>query len=228
MPLNSQIAIIDFEMGNLFSVKRACEYVGLDPLVTSDASSIMRSAAMILPGVGAFGDAMDILKRLDLISPIKEYIGSGRPFMGICLGLQLLMSESEEFGHHKGLDIIKGRVAKFPTAGDARRTIKVPQVGWNRIYRPPHVSKETWQNSPLRGVRNNEYMYFVHSFYTIPDDPKMALTYTAYEGTEYSSSMLSNNVFACQFHPEKSSHEGMKIYENFAALIKQKKENHGY
>lgn len=218
---NNHIAIIDYEMCNIFSVKRACEHVGLHPLVTSDASAIMRSDAVILPGVGAFGDAMDNLKRLDLITPIKEFIESGKPFMGICLGMQLLMSESEEFGHHKGLDIIKGTVVKFPAF---RMDIKVPQVGWNRIYRPLHSNESIWQNSPLRGVMNNEYMYFVHSFYTVPEAPQLVLSYTNYEGLEYSSSFFFHNVFACQFHPEKSSIEGMKIYQNFAALVKQGKE----
>lgn len=223
---DSKVAVIDYEMGNLFSVLHACEHVGLYPLVTSDASVIMKCDAIILPGVGAFGNAVDNLKRLDLIVPIKEFIKSRRPFMGICLGMQLLMSESEEFGYHKGLDVIRGTVVKFPTAGKEQRTIKVPQVGWNRIYRPFQTSEEFWRNSPFRGITNNEYMYFVHSFYTVPEDPRTALSYTDYEGTEYSSSILLDNVFACQFHPEKSALKGMKIYENFAAMVKHGKEKH--
>jgi glutamine amidotransferase len=221
-----QIAIIDYEMGNLFSVQRACGQVGLNSLVTADAAAIMKSDAMILPGVGAFGDAMNNLKRLDLIAPIKEFIESGKPFMGICLGMQLLMSESEEFGFHKGLDIIKGTVVKFPTLGSEQRAIKVPQVGWNRVYRLPH-DESMWRNSLLRGIANNEYMYFVHSFYTVPEDPKLILSFTDYEGTEYSSSFSLKNIFACQFHPEKSATAGMKIYENFVSVIKQEKGSHG-
>jgi len=219
----NQIAIIDYGMGNLFSVKRACEQVDLYPLVTADATEIMRSDAMILPGVGAFGDAMSNLKRLGMIAPIKEFIESGRPFIGICLGMQLLMSESEEFGSNKGLDIIKGTVVKFPTRGNDQRTIKVPQVGWNRIYRAHHAAESVWQNSHLQDIKNNEYMYFVHSFYTVPEDPKVILSLTKYEDTEYSSSISFNNIFACQFHPEKSATAGMKIYANIASLIKQGK-----
>lgn len=221
------IAIVDYQMGNLFSVQRACEQVGLRPVVTANVSVIMRADALVLPGVGAFGDAMAILSRLDLIAPIKDFIASGRPFMGICLGLQLLMSESEEFGSHRGLDLIKGTVVKFPTAGPGGRAVKVPQVGWNRIYRPENAGNGAWVRSPLAGIANSEYMYFVHSFYAVPEDSRVVLSRTNYEGTEYSSSVLKDNIFACQFHPEKSSTEGMKIYHNFAALVHQGKENHG-
>lgn len=213
-------------MGNLFSVKRACEHVGLHPVVTSDVSVIKNCDAMILPGVGAFGDAMSSLNRRDLTSPVKDFIQDGRPFMGICLGMQILMSESEEFGNHKGLDIIRGAVVKFPTKRERRSAIKVPQVGWNNIYRPATACNEFWMNTPFRGVRNREFMYFIHSFYAVPEDPSVVLSYTDYEGIEYSSSIYMNNVLACQFHPEKSSVEGMKIYENFASLVKNQKENH--
>lgn len=222
---NNQTAIIDYKMGNLFSVIRACELVGLQPIVSSDATTIMKCNAMILPGVGAFGDAMDNLKSLDLITPIKEFIERGKSFMGVCLGMQLLLSESNEFGHHKGLDIIKGSVVKFPTKGVQQNNIKVPQVGWNRIYRPTHTSEIDWFNSPFRGVMNNEYMYFVHSYYTVPDNLQMVLSWTEYESIVYASSILFKNVFACQFHPEKSSIEGMKIYRNFAIQVIEK-ENH--
>jgi glutamine amidotransferase len=224
---NNKIAVVDYEMGNLFSVQRACEHVGLRPVVTSNAATIMKSDALILPGVGAFGDAMDNLSRLDMIAPIKDFIAGGKPFMGICLGLQLLMTESEEFGRHKGLDIIKGTVLKFQTAGQGQRTIKVPQVGWNRIYHSGVSGDTAWESSPLKGIADNEFMYFVHSFYTVPDDARVVLSRTNYEGTEYSSSILKDNVFACQFHPEKSSSEGIKVYHNFASLVKQGKESHG-
>lgn len=221
-----QIAVIDYQMGNLFSVVRACKHVGLEPVITSDASVIQSSHAMVLPGVGAFGDAMQNLVRLDLVSSIRDFVASGRPFMGVCLGLQLLMTESEEFGRHPGLDIIRGQVVKFSTTGPGGRTIKVPQVGWNRIYHPSPVGDAAWENSPLRGVRDQEYMYFVHSFYAVPDDPRTILSHTDYEGTEYCSSVSVNNIFACQFHPEKSSTEGMKIYYNFASLVKKREEGH--
>lgn len=219
----NKIAIIDYEMGNLFSVNRACEQVGLNPLITADAASIIKSDAMILPGVGAFGDAMSNLKRLDLIAPIKEFIESGKLFIGICLGMQLLMSESKEFGCHQGLNIIKGNVVKFPGRGKEQRVIKVPQVGWNKVYCQRHTGEGVWQNTPFEGIVNNEYMYFVHSFYAVPEDPQVILSYTEYEGVEYASSMAWNNIFACQFHPEKSAAAGMNMYTNIASLIKQGK-----
>lgn len=194
--------------------------MGLTPVITSDKSVLMDASGVILPGVGAFGDAMDNLRRLDLIGPIKDFIGSGKPFMGICLGLQLLMSESEEFGRHEGLDVIRGSVVRFPNTVLEGQKIKVPQVGWNRIHPPLQGKGRQWENSPLQGIEADEYMYFVHSFYTVPVDPEVVLAYTTYEGTEYASSLFKNNVFACQFHPEKSAIEGLKIYKNWSLLIR--------
>jgi imidazole glycerol-phosphate synthase subunit HisH len=218
-----QVAIIDYEMGNLFSVQRACEHVGLRPCITSDISVIKNSVAIILPGVGAFGDAMENLKRLDLISPIKDCIETGKPFMGICLGMQLVFSESEEFGVHKGLDIIKGSVVKFPDSNNKGEKIKVPQVGWNHIYRPASAKQSFWNASPLKDVPSGEFMYFVHSYYSVPSDKEVVLSTTTYEGTTFCSSVLHGNVFACQFHPEKSAGEGIKIYNNWAAIINNRK-----
>ena len=223
---NNKVAIIDFQMGNLFSVNRACEDVGLAPLITSDPAAILSADAVILPGVGAFGDAMNNLKILDIVDPLKDFISSGKPFLGICLGLQLLMSESSEFGRYKGLDIIKGAVVKFPETIQEEYNVKVPQVGWNKIYRPSGENGERWQNSMLSGIRDTEYMYFVHSYYVVPEDSSIVLSNTNYEGTEYSSSICLNNVFACQFHPEKSSNEGMKIYKNFSAQLTKNESNY--
>jgi len=213
---NLQVAIIDYEMGNLFSVKRACEYVGLKPVITADKSIINDSDAMILPGVGAFGDAMNNLRKLDLITPIKEFIETGKPFMGICLGMQLLMTESEEFGNHQGLNIIKGRVIKFPYKNSE---IKVPQVGWNQIFMPLLAKENHWEKSPLKDIKNGEFMYFVHSYYPKPESADAVLSTTIYEETKFCSSLLWKNVFAVQYHPEKSAKEGIRIYKNWALMI---------
>ncbi len=218
------VAIIDYGMGNMFSVMRACEHVGLNPVLTSDKKVILEAEGAILPGVGAFGDAMENLKKTDLVAPIKDFISAGKPFMGICLGLQLLLSESEEFGTNKGLDIIKGRVIKFPTIDKHNERKKVPQVGWNRIYRPAAANGEHWKNSPLEEIKNEEFMYFVHSFYCAPEQAEVVLSLTDYEGTEYCSSVLVKNVFACQFHPEKSADEGLKIYKKWAQTLKNREE----
>jgi len=213
-----QVALIDYEMGNLFSVKRACEYVGLKPIITSDKSVIMNSDAAILPGVGAFGDAINNLKKLDLISPIKEFIAMGKPFMGICLGMQLLLSESEEFGNHKGLNIVEGSVVKFPTKNKEDQKFKVPQVGWNRIFQLS-ANGEDWNKSPLKNIKNGEFMYFIHSYYAKPILNENILTITNYANVDYASSIVKENLYAFQFHPEMSSKKGIDIYRNLKFII---------
>ena len=219
-----KVAIIDYEMGNLFSVQHACEYVGLVPTVTKDPKEIMNSDAAILPGVGAFAAAMNNLQRLDLISCIHDFISTGKPFMGVCLGLQLLFTESEEFGASKGLGIIDGQVLKFPYKNLSGKDVRVPQIGWNKIYSGSGAdSKDKWNKSPLRGVMNDEFMYFVHSFYTKPSSKETELSLTNYEGIEYCSSVIHKNIFASQFHPEKSALKGIKIYKNWAEDIKKHK-----
>lgn len=214
---DKKIAIIDFELGNLFSVKHACFKAGLkNVVITNRKEDILNADAIILPGVGAFGDAMKNLEKSDLILPVKDFISSGKPFLGICLGMQLLFTESEEFGIHKGLSVIDGTIKKFPNKNQQSKTIKVPQIGWNNIRK---LHKE-WENTPLNGIKNEEYMYFVHSYYALPDKEQDILTVTGYEETEYCSSVIKNNVFAVQYHPEKSAVQGLKIYENWALSLK--------
>jgi imidazole glycerol-phosphate synthase subunit HisH len=212
------IAIIDYDMGNLFSVEHACRKVGLYPVITNDPQIIKTADAMILPGVGAFGRAMKNLmkNRLDLV--IMEFIETGKPFMGICLGFQLLFTDSEEFGEHKGLGIINGSVRKFPAQNTTGKKIKVPQIGWNQII--DNQEGKLWKTSVLHNIKDHEFMYFVHSYYPLTDDAQIILSITDYEEIKYCSSILSGNIFACQFHPEKSGIEGMKIYYNWAEIIK--------
>lgn len=223
--LNSElkIVIIDYKAGNLFSVQHACQFIGLKAKITADKNEILKSDGAILPGVGAFGEAMDNLKKLDLVGPIKELVASRRPFMGVCLGLQLLFSQSEEFGRHDGLDLVKGKVVKFPN-DKAGQPVKVPQIGWNRIF-PQKNETKFRDNSPFQDVASGEFMYFVHSFYVVPSDPNDILSLTNYEEVEYCSAILKNNIFATQFHPEKSGSEGIKIYKNWARQVKQFKES---
>lgn len=211
-----RVAIIDYELGNMFSVKKACDMVGMDATITNDRNVLMSADAAILPGVGAFGDAMNNLHRLDLVEPIKDFIHSKKQFFGVCLGLQLLFSNSEEFGAYGGLNIIDGTVKQFQKP---REKIKVPQIGWNFIKRTPWTSNETWDASPLHNISTEQRMYFVHSFYVVPTDTTRVLTKTSYEGIEYCSSIFIDNVYASQFHPEKSSDEGLKIYRNWAKKI---------
>ena len=208
---NTKVVIIDYELGNLFSVNQALEKIGLKTIISKDPNDIENADAIILPGVGAFGDAMNNLTKLGLTQPIKNFINSGKPFLGICLGLQLLFTQSEEFGTQNGLNIIKGMVKKFPATNNDYK-LKVPQISWNKVLFPYQDLKAI---SPMNNINNEEYFYFVHSFYIVPEE-NVTLTNTEYGGIIYSSSIVRNNIFACQFHPEKSGHEGLKIYKNWA------------
>ena len=197
------IAIIDYGMGNLRSVQKGLERVGFDALVTRDVGQIHSAGGVVLPGVGAFSACMENLAKFDLIEPIREIIRGQKPFLGICLGFQLLFSESEEFGKQKGLDLFPGRVVGF----HADERLKVPHMGWNRI--------DKRKDSPfLDGISNGDYVYFVHSFYVVPDDNAIVATTTDY-GKPFVSSIATDRLFACQFHPEKSQELGLRILTNF-------------
>jgi len=209
------VVIIDYMLGNLFSVKHACIHVGLIPHVTFEKDIIKKAKAIILPGVGAFGDAINNLNKLDLKSPIIDFVQSGKPLFGICLGMQLLFEESEEFGNNKGLGLIKGSINKFPSV-ICNKKIRIPQIGWNSIY---NSKKNKWANTALKSIEQNEFMYFVHSFYAKPNNVNEILSYTNYEGFEYCSAITKDSIFATQFHPEKSGEKGLKIYSNLRQII---------
>jgi imidazole glycerol-phosphate synthase subunit HisH len=214
------VAIIDYGMGNLFSVKNALEHVGLRGLITSDLAEVAAADAVVLPGVGAFGDAMASLESKGLAQALKEYAASSRPLVGICLGFQLLMSESEEFGLHPGLGIIPGKVRHFGSPSDAQGALKVPHVGWNQIVIPPNTETSRWENSPLRGLNGSTYMYFVHSYYVVPDAENVCLANSRYGDVEFCSAVSHENVSAFQFHPERSGDDGIHIYRNIANFLK--------
>lgn len=209
-----RVAIIDYKLGNLFSVNQALTNIGLNVAITSDPLDILSSDAVVLPGVGAFNDAMNNLNNLNLINSIKEFSSTGKPFLGICLGLQLLFTNSEEFGLTKGLDLIKGGVKKFSTHTIDKKARKVPQIAWNQIYK---TESSSWEKTPLENIKDGEFMYFVHSYFVVPEE-SCGLSETNYDGQLYISSILKNNLFACQFHPEKSATEGLKIYDNWARI----------
>ena len=207
------VVIIDYNLGNLFSVKQACDAVGIKAKISTDKAQIENADALILPGVGAFNEAMQNLKELDLIDSIKNAVNKGTPIFGICLGLQLLFTKSEEFGSGNGLDLIPGVIKKIPYYYDEQK-LKVPQIAWNNIY--SYDGK--WADSPLFDVEENEFMYFVHSYYVQPEDESCILTKTNYCGLEYCSGILKGNIFAVQFHPEKSAQKGVSIYKNWATI----------
>jgi glutamine amidotransferase len=201
------IAIIDYGMGNLRSVQNALEKVGARAEITRDVNRIEAAAGVVLPGVGAFGACMDNLRSYQLIDPIKRVIARGTPFLGICLGMQLLFDESEEFGPVPGLGIFPGRVVKFTPDSD----LKIPHIGWNQIRKTQNVPH-------LAGVDDGAFVYFVHSYYVVPADPALTATSTDY-GVTFASAIARDNVFASQYHPEKSQTVGQVILRNFAALV---------
>jgi glutamine amidotransferase len=211
--MKKKVIIIDYKLGNLFSVNEACKKVGIPATISSDKAAIEEADALILPGVGSFREAMKNMHNLDIAQPVKNFVLAGKPIFGICLGQQLLFTESEEFGSSKGLDLIPGIIRKF-SEGDNGKKLKVPQIGWNKIYR--HSQAKDWLQTPLSEVPENSYMYFVHSFYAVPSDATDILSMTEYENIIYTSSIVNNNIFATQFHPEKSGELGLSIYAQWA------------
>lgn len=216
-----RVVIVDYHLGNLHSVQQACAYAGMEATITSDKQTILNADAIILPGVGAYGDAMATLHRLDLVGVLRDIATSPKPFVGICLGIQLLMTESFEFGHHNGLAIIEGQVVPFDHPREGERALKVPQIGWNRVCRADNTR---WDGTLLDGVADRDYMYFVHSFVVEPHDPAVILSTSRYGQIAFCSSVQSNNLFACQFHPERSGAAGIRIYQNLAAQIRRMKQ----
>lgn len=215
-----RVAIVDFGLGNLYSVKHACAHVGLSATITSSPAEVLSADAVILPGVGAYGDAMAALNGLGLATALLEFAASGRPLVGICLGMQLLMSSSDEFGRRDGLGIIPGRVVQFEAPHAGARRLKVPQIGWNSIHRvTARDGADPWTGTFLEGIAEGEPMYFVHSYIVQPVEPTIVLSTTRYGDTEFCSSMHRKNVVACQFHPERSGPAGIRIYRNLQRMI---------
>lgn len=200
------LAIIDYDAGNIKSVVNAFKFLGTDALVTRDPKEIMKADRVILPGVGAFGDAMRKLEEYKLTEVIRDVAGSGTPFMGICLGLQLLFDSSDESEGVSGLGILRGKIKRIPDNG----VLKVPQIGWNSLTYPN-------KGRLFKGIDEDSYVYFVHSYYLDADDKSIVTATTEY-GTTIDASVEKDNVFACQFHPEKSAEVGMEILKNFLSI----------
>jgi len=200
------IAIIDYQMGNLRSVQKGFEKVGHTATITSDPAVLARAEKVVLPGVGAFGDAMAELKRRDLVEPIRQAVDSGKPFLGVCLGLQLLFDVGYENGRHEGLGIVPGEVVRFELPSE----YKVPHMGWNQlsILRPSPL---------LAGLESGVYCYFVHSYYVVPQDPTVIAAEASYS-SPFCAAIWRDNLFATQFHPEKSQRDGLQMLKNFAEL----------
>jgi len=210
------IAIVDYGMGNLRSVEKGFFKVGVDARVVSDSKAVDDAGAIVLPGVGAFRDCMRNLKEMSLAESVVRSIQKGKPYLGICLGLQVLFTESEEFGVHNGFDILKGKVVRFRSKlkdVDNINVLKIPHMGWNNVKilkRPPIFD----------GIPDGSFFYFVHSFYVAPDDVNTIATTTEY-GINFTSMVWKENIFATQFHPEKSQEVGLKILKNFGDFVRK-------
>lgn len=203
---DNMIAIIDYDAGNLKSVEKALKYLGQDVIVSRDSSEILQADKVILPGVGSFGDAMNNLDHFNLVDTIKKVAEKNTPFLGICLGLQLLFEKSDETPGAEGLGILKGEILRIPP----KEGLKIPHMGWNSLNIKP-------QARLFDGIANNSYVYFVHSYYLKAEDENIVAASTEYS-THIHASVESGNIFACQFHPEKSSDVGLRILKNFASL----------
>ena len=199
------IAIIDYGAGNLRSVNNAVSKLGHEAKITRASEDIISADAVILPGVGAGGDTIAALDRLKLVGPIKRYVAENRPFMGICIGLQVLLTGTEEGGWHECLDIIQGRVIRLPEG------LKIPHMGWNQV-------KQKVAHPIFTGIPDNANFYFVHSYYINPEDKRLIAGETEY-GISFPSMIIKDNLIGTQFHPEKSGETGLKIYDNFIRLV---------
>ena len=202
------IAVIDYGAGNLHSVARALRHVGAKIKVTSSASDIASASGIVLPGVGAAADTMRGLQHTHVTDALLDVIHAGTPFMGVCMGLEVLYESSDEDGGTPCLGVLRGRVVRFPDG------LHVPHMGWNQVHQEI--------DSPLfDGISQDANFYFVHSYYVEPADPDVVLTTTRYAGVEYVSSLSKGNIFACQFHPERSGRSGLRLYRNLAATIRR-------
>ncbi len=208
MTASPTLAIIDYGMGNLRSVQKGFERVGVAAEVTRDGAAIERAPGVVLPGVGAFGACMDNLRAYGLVDVVRRVVERGTPFLGICLGMQLLFEESEEFGPVQGLGLLRGRVVRFREDDPA---LRIPHMGWNQLRRRRDAAA-------LAGIAEGAFVYFVHSYYVEPADPGVIATTTDYSG-EFVSAVARDNLFACQFHPEKSQRVGLEILRNFGATV---------
>jgi len=206
------INIIDYEMGNLRSVEKAFESLGFAVRVSADPQDIATADKIVLPGVGAFNDCVTNLRNGGFVDPLLEHLDKGKPMLGICVGMQMLFDESEEFGLHKGLGLIPGRVVRFPAGmTENGEKLKVPHMGWNNL----HIEKP----SPLfKGIANNSFVYFVHSYYCAVEDKADRAASCRYGDVEFCASVWRDNIMATQFHPEKSQTVGLQIFRNFGEL----------
>ncbi|CAM2765945.1 TPA: imidazole glycerol phosphate synthase subunit HisH [Legionella pneumophila] len=212
----SSVSIVDYGIGNLLSVARSFHYFDTPVHFVSTPEEILKAERLVLPGVGAFADGMKGLTDLNFVEPIKQFACSGKPFLGICLGMQLMLTKSMEFGEHEGLDLITGEVVSIPLHGVDGQRHKIPHIGWNELVRTPYGGD--WSDTILKNVSINSSVYFVHSYMAVPTNPKTRLADTLYDGQAISAVIKDGNIYGCQFHPEKSGEVGLKIIQQFLQI----------
>lgn len=214
--MTGTVTIVDYGIGNLFSVARALEKCGAQVVIADQPDEILRASRLVLPGVGAFAQGMQGLQDRSLVDPLTAFAATGRPLLGICLGMQLLFSASEEFGRHAGLGIIEGEVVGMQPRNDQGEPMKVPHIGWGLLQ--PVQGGAAWQDSVLSGIPGTAHAYFVHSYTAAPRHEAERLADVHYGGVRISAAVRKGNVFGCQFHPEKSASVGLRIMRNFIEL----------
>ncbi len=212
---NPECIIIDYGMGNLYSIEKALSYVGGKGIITDDIKKIISAERLILPGVGSFSAAMKTLNEKGIPEAIHKFCATSRPLLGICLGMQLFLSESSEFGHCEGLNLIKGRVKRFSEPEPNGPQFKIPQIGWNQLKYPEKDKDQKWKGSVLEDQEENILVYFVHSFFAVPENSEDHLAETIYGNDRFCSAVKKDNITGCQFHPEKSGDIGLKMYKQF-------------
>lgn len=214
--MKPSVTVIDYGMGNLLSVTRALEHCGADVKMTADTDVIRTSSRVVLPGVGAFGDGMDELRRQGLDEVVREVAAIGTPLLGICLGMQMLLDESEEFELTSGLGLISGRVVSVPAMATDGHAQKIPHIGWNALVLP--LGRESWKGTILQEIKLGEAVYFVHSYMAEPANPGHRIADCIYGGIRVAAAIGRDNIFGCQFHPEKSGTVGLAILGNFLRM----------
>lgn len=211
-------AIVDYGMGNLYSVQQACRHAGIDAAITADAVTVKSADVVILPGVGAFGDAMAALQELRLVDLLRRLVENGKPLVGLCLGMQLLMDVSQEYGRHEGLGLVRGDVVRLDAGEPSVSRARVPNIGWARIARP---CAKAWEATPFEKSNDGDFMYFIHSFQARPSDSSAVLATSTFGDREFCAALRSGSAFGFQFHPERSGPKGLVIYEALASLLRR-------